>query len=122
MPVVAPSQMTLNFEPGILERYSCLLDCVRQSAYTNRNPLKTIAADMDLSQSELSRKLADNPNDPRQFSVVDLERYINATRDVTPVLYLAAKYLTNEEEKQKAAMQRIAQLLPVLQELVRVAS
>jgi len=64
MSLVSATQMTLDFEPGLIERFPTLLDCIRTGAYTNRNPLKTIAADMDMSQSDLSRKLAGNPDDP----------------------------------------------------------
>ena len=85
MPVVASNQLTLDFEPGLTERHTCLLSCIREAAHTHRNPLKTIAADMDMSQSELSRKLSDNPNDVRQFTVGDLEAFILATGDTTPV-------------------------------------
>lgn len=89
MTVVPSSQLTLNFEPGLSERHASLADCIRQCVYASRNPLKMIAADMDLSQSELSRKLSENPNDPRRFNIDDLEKYMDATGDVTPIQYLA---------------------------------
>ena len=47
---------------------------------------------MDLSESELTRKLADNPNDTRNFNCDDLEAYIAAHHDVTPIYYLIEKY------------------------------
>ena len=122
MTVLASSQLTLDFEPGLADRHSTLLDCVRQVAYTHRNPLKTLAADMDQSQSELSRKLSGNPDDPRRFSVEDLERFIVATGDVTPVLYLVEKYLADEETKQRAASVQLAKMLPDVLALIKSVS
>lgn len=83
MPIKSPTQLTIDFTPGLTERHDSLLDCIRHGAYSHRNPLKTIAADMDMSQSELSRKLGNNPDDPRKLSVGDLEKYIQATGDTS---------------------------------------
>ena len=96
-----------------------LLDCIRQTVYSNRNPINTIAADMDLSQSDLSRKLSSNPDDTRRFSVDDLERLIDATGDVTPVLYLAEKYLASRESKQRAAAEQLCKMLPDIMALIK---
>lgn len=120
--VHSTNQLTLDFQPGLAERHDSLLACVRQCAYTHRNPLKTIAADMDQSQSELSRKLAGNPDDPRRFSVDDLEKFIQATGDITPVLYLVEKYLADEEAKQRAAHQQLAKMLPDVLALIKTVS
>lgn len=122
MTVRSASQLTLDFEPGLSERHETLLACVRQCAYTHRNPLKTLAADMDQSQSELSRKLAGNMDDPRRFSVDDLEKFLVASGDVTPVLYLVEKYLADEETKQRAAHQQLAKMLPDVLALIKTVS
>lgn len=120
--VVASSQLTLDFEPGLAERHESLLACLRQCAYTHRNPLKTLAADMDMSQSDLSRKLSGNPDDPRRFTVDDLERFVTASGDVTPILYLVEKYLADEETKQRAANQQLAKMLPEVLALIKTVS
>src|SRR5690242_7997933 len=91
--VVSNSQLHLDFTPGLAERHRSLKACVRQGAYSHPNPLKTIAADMDMSESELSRKLSENPEDKRNLSCDDLERYIQATGDTDPIFYLVEKYL-----------------------------
>lgn len=122
MTVHASSQLTLDFLPGLAERHDSLLACIRQCAYTHRNPLKTLAADMDISQSDLSRKLAGNPEDPRRFTVEDLEKFIVATGDITPVLYLVEKYLADEETKQRAANQQLAKMLPEVLALIKTVS
>lgn len=116
------SQLTIDFEPGLAERFPSCMDVVRAGAYRGKKPLKTIAADMDLSQSDLSRKLAENPDDSRRFTVRDLERYIESTGDLTPVHYLVQRYLVPEQRsKGEAAIQMLADLLPEITELVRQA-
>lgn len=115
-------QMLLDFEPGLVERHSTLLDCVRQCAYTCRSPLKTVAADMDMSQSELSRKLSGNPDDPRRFSLDDLEHFIAATGDVTPIYYLVERYLEDESLKQQRAMTELLKIAPQLTALIKQAT
>lgn len=123
MPAVANTkQLMLDFEPGLTEKYPHLGDCIRAGAYTHRNPLKTIAADMDMSQSELSRKLSGNPDEPRRFSVEDLERYIVATGDVTPIYWLIERFLQDEKVKQDRALQELAKQLPSILALLKASA
>ncbi|PUA19607.1 hypothetical protein [Glaciimonas sp. PCH181] len=122
MSIAASTQMTLDFQPGLTERFTGVLDCIRQGAYTHRNPLKTIAADMDMSQSDLSRKLSGSLDDPRRMSVEDLEKYLVATGDVTPIYYLVEKYLSDDEAKQRRAMGELAKQLPAILALIKSAS
>lgn len=118
---VQPGQLTLCFEPGLVERYPTAMDVVRRVAYGHPHPLKTIAADMDMSQSSLSRKLTQDPDDPRRFSVDDLEAFVKATGDVTVIEYLAAKYLQSDESRRAGAiaaaetlLRELAAVLPTL--------
>lgn len=117
----ATSQLMLDFQPGLAERYPTALDCVRTCVYASIKPLKSIAADMDMSQSDLSRKLSANPDDPRRFSLTDLETYIAATGDTTPILYLAQKYCVEDDQKQRAALSALASLAPQLAALLKAA-
>lgn len=118
----SPNQMTIDFTPGLTERHVSLLDCIRQTVYTHRNPLKTIAADMDMSQSDLSRKLAGNPDDPRRLSVEDFEKCIVATGDFTPIYYLIEKYLQDETARQKRAVAALAKAMPDILALLKQAT
>lgn len=120
-PVATTSQLTLDFQPGLAERHDSALDCIKTCVYSSPKPLKSLAADMDMSQSDLSRKLANNPDDPRRFSVNDLESYIRVTGDTTPILYLAQKYCVGADEKQRAALSALAGLAPQLQALLKAA-
>ena len=122
MTIDSTTQMTLDFQPGLSERFATLLDVLRSGAYSHRNPLKTISADMDMSQSELSRKLSGNTDDPRRMSVDDLEKYLLATGDMTPIFYLAEKYLADHDAAQRRAMGELAKQLPDILALIKAAT
>jgi hypothetical protein len=107
-----PSQLTLNFEPGLAERWRSLKACCRERIFGNPKPLKAVAADMDLSESELSRKLADNPNDTRNFNCDDLEAYITKHGDLTPIYYLIEKFAIDKDTKHAFAAAELAKQLP----------
>ena len=119
--VSSSRQMWLDFEPGLAERYESALDVVRAGAYASGRPLKAIAADMDLSQSDLSRKLAENPDDPRRFTLGDLERFIAATGDVSVIHYLVEKYCEDSDLKQRRALAELVKLAPRLASLIKQA-
>lgn len=114
-------QLTLSFEPGLTERHKTLLACARESVYRSKKALKAIAADMDLSESALSRKLSENPEDRRTFSLDDLEQSLNATGDLTPIYWLIEKYLQSPEHKKARAADALTRLLPDLIALAREA-
>lgn len=120
-PQHSTSPVTLDIDAGLAERYSNTLEVVRAGAHSHRKPLKTIAADMDVSPSDLSRKLANNPEDPRRFTVLDLEAYINSTGDVQPILFLVQKFCTDPQAKQREALTALAKLAPQIQALLKAA-
>lgn len=99
-------QLTLNFESGLTAAYPTCLEYVAARIHQQGRPQKAVAADMDLSPSDLSRKLADTPN--RTLSLNDFERYITVTGDTKPVLYLVEKFLAGGDKD--AIQQQIAEL------------
>lgn len=92
-------QLTLNFEAGLAESYGSCREYVAARVHQQGKPQKAIAADMDYSPSDLARKLAQNPDDPRCFKLDDLERFIEATGDTSPVLYLVEKYFADNSDR-----------------------
>jgi len=112
-------QLALDFEPGLTERYPSLLDACRATAYASGKAMKAIAADMDLSQSDLSRKLAGNPDDPRRFSVDEMVALIESTGDPLPIHWLAAKFLEPLDSKHARAVAELAKVMPQLQALMK---
>lgn len=113
--VIQPAQLTLNFEPGLIDRYGSLRECVATGVY--QRGLKRVAIDLDQAPSNLSVQLSEDAS--RHFSVDSLERYIEKTGDKTPVLYLVERFLAPELQnkgiKQVEAMK--AQLQAMLQQL-----
>lgn len=95
---MAMQQITLNFEAGLTDFYSSGRECVAARVHQIGKPQKVIAADMDLSPSDLSRKLSSNPDDHRKFTTDDMERYIDTTGDKTPILYYVERYFNEDEE------------------------
>ena len=120
-PQHSTTQLSLDFTPGLSERYDSVLECIQARIHMNAKRLKTIAAEMDMSSSDLSRKLANNPDDPRRFTVNDLENYVASTGDTTPILYLAQKFCSDSSFKQREALNALVNLMPDLQNLIKAA-
>lgn len=90
-------QLTLNFEAGLSECYASCREYVAARIHQQGRSQKAIAADMDYSPSDLSRKLSQSPDDSRRFTLDDLEKFIEVTGDTQPVLYLVEKYLARQD-------------------------
>lgn len=118
MPSAPDSQLTLNFEPALPERFRTLRDFLAHRVQVQSKPAKTIAADMDMSPSTLSRKLSPGEGDTQRFNVDDLEQYIGATGDTAAIEYLAAKYLCSDESRKVRALARVESLSAELSGLV----
>lgn len=111
MTSVTVSQLTLDFEPSLADRHNTLRDFISHRVMANIKPQKTIAADMDLAPSMLSRKLNPNEGDTQRFNLDDLEAYLRSTGDAASVIeYLAAKYLQGDEYRKARALSRVETL------------
>jgi hypothetical protein len=115
-----PSQLTLNFEPALPERFPSLREFVAFRVQEQRLHAATLAAKMDLSPTTLSRKLSQKDGDANRFNLDDLEAYCAATDDVMAVIeYLAAKYAPGAAEARRTrALARAEQVLCDLPELI----
>lgn len=91
-------QLTLSLEPDLTARYRCTRDVVAAGVY--QRGLKRIAAEIEQSPGSLSSALA---GDGRHLSTDALELYIEKTGDVTPVLYLVARFIGSNAEQIAAA-------------------
>lgn len=98
-------QLTLSWEPGLSERYANLRECVAAGVY--RHGLGNVAIDLDQAPGNLSVQLSADPT--RHFSVESLERYIEKTRDTTPIYYLIDKFLKDKEQGNAADMAAMLQ-------------
>lgn len=116
------SQGALDFEPGLTERYPQFIDAIRAQIYTCGKPLKTVAGDMEMSPSELSRKLNDNPADPRRFTIDDLERLVPATGSLLVIHWLVEKFVQDPAERRDRAISEIQKQLPEFMALLKAAT
>ncbi len=113
------SQLTLNFEPAIPERFTTLREYVAHRSAIVNKPLKVQAADMDMAPSTLSRKLHPGEGDTQRFNLDDLENWLASTGDAAAVVeYLAAKYLDSNDARRERLASRTEALLAELAQLV----
>lgn len=105
------SQLTLNFEPALPERFGTLRAFVAHRAHVVGKHMKAQAADMDIGVSTLSRKLNPNDGDTQRFNVDDLEAWIASTGDAPAVIeYLAAKFMDNDDARRARALSKVERL------------
>jgi hypothetical protein len=114
-------QMPLEFQAGLTERHPTLLGCCHEAVVRSERPMKAIAADMDMSSSDLGRKLAPSDGDVRRLSVDELVRLIEATGDLSPIHWLIERFALDDEHKQRRAQAELAKLLPALVALAKQA-
>lgn len=114
-------QMTLHLEPGLAQRSRSLREHMATRVYARG--LVDVAGKMDLSPSKLTEKLAgsDSGGKPRGMTVDELESYIQRTGDISPVHYLADKYLRDPAVAQQEALAKLASLAEVLPALMAAA-
>lgn len=101
------AQLTLELEPGLLDRYGSLRECLTSAIYARG--LKRVAGDLDKAPGNLSRELAGDSD--RHFSIEALERYIQTQGDMTPIYYLIARYLGDRAAGEAAAVHRIESMM-----------
>ncbi len=114
-------QLSLTLENSLLQQFPDFRDAVRASVYSCGRPFKQVAADLDMSVSELSRKLSDNPSDPVHFPMTRLPELIRATGDTRPVMWLVLAFLDDPELRREHALDRLGLLLPEIAALVKEA-
>jgi hypothetical protein len=110
------AQLTLALDPGVSVHPS-LKACVAAGIY--QRGVVAIAGKLDRSPSHLSEALAGA--DRRKFDVDDLEAYIQATGDTTPIQYLVAKFLRDPAIAQQEALNRLVGLADQLPGLLAAA-
>lgn len=115
------TQLTLELQLDLLQRYRTLRECVHHVALDYPKGMKALAADCDLSQSELSRRLHPTDGDPRSLDVDIMVRVIEVTGDLRPLHWLIAKFIPTESDRRSAAVDELTAMLPRLAELLAAA-
>ena len=117
-------QLNLDFQPGLTARFPRWEDTFVHIVYSNRKGLNGVAADLDMSPSELSKRLAwrpDQKEEPRPLRSPDIVAIIEATGDPTPIYWLIEKFLRDPDAKRAEAINELARLAPLFNALAEQA-
>lgn len=119
MPSLAPTQMTLSFEPALPDRFPSLRAYVAHRAALTAKSLKTQAADLDMAPSTLTRKLNPAEGDTQRLNCDDLEAWIASTGEAAAVIeYLAAKYMDTPEARKARVLSKLEGTLPEILQML----
>lgn len=114
-------QTSFDFTPGLTVQFPRLRDVLAACVYGSRVGLKGVAAELDVSPSELSRMLNREQDDPRRLDVDDMVRMVAATGDTRPVQWLIEKFMRDPAQQRAMAATQLAQILPAVLELAHQA-
>lgn len=88
------TQMTLDFDPDMHERFGSLRECIAQGIY--QRGLGRVAITLNKAPGNLSVEISEET--ARNFSVDSLEQYIEKFSDHQPIYYLVSKFLDKKEQ------------------------
>ena len=117
----AKTQLEIDFTPGLTEQFPDFSDCLKASVYGCGRQFKAIAADLDMSASELSRKLANNPSDNVNFPAKLLPELLASTKDLSPLYWLLERFVEQPEAKRRRALDQLVEFSRQLPELLKKA-
>lgn len=112
------------FEPGLTALYREHEDCVAAVVHAFRGGVDAIAPALDMSPSELSRRLnahllaKEGDTSNRPLRDCDVVKIIAKTKDYRPIFWLVEKFLQDPETVRTTAIYTLAGLMPVIQTLV----
>lgn len=112
-------QFEIDFEVGLTEQFTSFREVCAAAVSNCGRPQKHVAADLDMTASELSRKLADNPNDPVHFPIDKLPDLIAATGDMRSIYWLIEKFCDDPDARQRRQMAQLEQLMAQVQSTLK---
>lgn len=104
-------QLSIDFSPDLQRQHATLMDAVRASVYGCGKPFKHIAADLDMSVSELSRKLNPSPTDNVNFPLKLFADLMESTGDLTPLLWLVGRFVPDNDQRRQMAIHNAEKLM-----------
>lgn len=116
-----PRQYTLDFEPGLTERFKTFDEVLAAAVYGSRKGLNAVAGDCDMSPSELTRRLNPDADDPRPLRTKDGIKIIESTNDMRPVYWLIEKFLQDPEMAKQEALSQLPGLIAQLNTIMEQA-
>lgn len=108
-------QISLNFEPGLAQKYRDFRECFAACVY--QRGLGRVAAACDVKPSNLSAMLSGE----RNLDTSLVEKYMQHFGDTTPAMYWAARWLQDADTLQRQAMSQIPGLVAELSRLTELA-
>lgn len=114
-------QFTLDFEPGILERFPRWRDTFIHAVYNSRAGLNGCAARADVSPTDFTKRLSGNYDD-RPLRDSDILAVIEETRDYTPIFWLLERFLKDPDATMREAQARIPGLVAQLEAAMEKAN
>ncbi|SRR6266403_4743827 len=115
MRVLAGNQLMLDFEPSVRQRFPTLRQCVHYAVLQDPRGIKQVAADCDLSEPELSRRLTKKKaGSPRSCDVDLMVAIMRSTNNLLPLQWLLAEFVPDDRTRQAAALSTVETLLPQL--------
>lgn len=113
-------QLQIDFAPGLTTRFRSLKQACAHAVYASRKGLSGVAADLDMSPSELTKRLSDSDSaDNRPLRSEDVEQIVESTGDKTPVFYMVERWLQDPKARRDQAL---AQLATVGQQFIELAA
>lgn len=114
MKPLSVSQLTLQLDPTVVDRWPTLRELIAHRVDIHPKLQKTIAADMGLAPGTLTKKLNPGEDYTNRFNCDDLEAYLGSTGDVDAVIeYLATKFRGGgDAERQARAVRTVEALVP----------
>lgn len=113
-------QFDLDFDGGLTQRFPEFMDCVRDSVYGCGRQFKAIAADLDMSASDLSKRLSQSAD--VHFALTRLPELLASTGNLSPIYWLVEKYCDDAETRQRKALAEIPALIVKLQAIAKEAA
>lgn len=110
-------QLTLDLEGNLTERYRSAKEAMAAGVY--KRGLKRLAGDLDVAPGNLSVMLSGDGQ--RNLDTDLLERYVELTGDVTPILFLVAKHCGDRQAARDEALNQVSVLLAELPGLLAAA-
>lgn len=113
----------MSFTPGLTQQFPRLEDVVVAVVYGSRKGLNGVAADMDLSPTDLTRRLNAHRSEghERPLRVDDLVHIIESTGDQRPIDWLVERFRESEDTKRQRAVETMAALAQQFLSLAEVA-
>lgn len=113
-------QLTLNFEPTLADRFGSSREFLSFALQNKKTPMKTFAADMDLSPSTLSRKLNPGEGDTQRFNIDDVDKLCALSPEIAQeyIAYLIARFVDSPDAKKERVISRLDAITKELPDLL----